>query len=212
MGTFEPLASYGDRGINADRLRAIDRHVTGSVLDVGCGSGAYVDLLADQHLAVGVDMHPFRSWGRRGHFLRGDATRLPFRSQSFDTLLLFETLEHLPSPEDVLLECHRLTRKRMLLTVPNCSLTPALLASNLIYHHWIDPTHINFWTLDGICTLVENAGFLVAERDLINRIDPVPLLREMLRLPTRSDRLLRWATRRWGAAYRMTSLVIAEKR
>lgn len=205
MAAFEPVASYELRGINPDRLAAIERHVVGSVLDIGAGSGAYVERVPG---AIGIDRTQFSTW-TVGRYAVGDASSLPFRDASFDTGLVFETLEHLPRPAEALAEYRRVLRKVLILTVPNCEITPGMRGSNLIYHHWVDPTHVNFWTLDAIADLVASAGFRVIEKGLINRIDPFPLLDEMFSLPHAVKRVLRRAGSRFAKPYRMTSLIVA---
>lgn len=208
-GSFEPRQSYLARGVNPDRLRAIRDYAVGAVLDVGCGSGAYIDLLADDRPAVGVDHRASPGW-HAPRFLVGDAAILPLPAGCFDTLLVFETLEHLDDPVAALAEYRRVTRQRLIVTVPNASITQGMRSSNLIYHHWIDPTHVNFWTPDEFCDLISSAGFRVLELRLINRIDLVPFLHEALRIPLRLMRVSRVLDRRWNRAYKMTTLVVAD--
>ena len=52
--------------------------------------------------------------------------------------------------------------------------------SGFIYNHWIDRTHVNFWTLDELCALTEEAGFTVRERSLINKINVGHVVMEAL--------------------------------
>jgi ubiquinone/menaquinone biosynthesis C-methylase UbiE len=212
MTRFDTVDFYADRKVNLDRMAAIERHLVGSVADVGCGSGAYVSALAARTPSLGLDQTRFPTWeGAPGRFVQADAAVLPLRANSVDTLLVFETLEHLAEPEAALAEYARVTRRRLLLTVPNCTVSPGMRASNLIYHHWIDPTHLNFWSLDEVASLVDRNGFKVIEQKLINRIDPLPLLREMLPLPKPARRLFERIVRRRSLEYRMTSLVVADR-
>jgi SAM-dependent methyltransferase len=212
MEPFEPLQSYSERGLNPDRLAAIRRDAGATVVDVGCGSGAYVLGLDGGQTIWGADRHRFSTWTERpSRFIEADATRLPLRSESVDTLLVFETLEHLADPAAALHEYLRVCRRNVLLTVPNCRLTPGLRRSNLIFRHWIDPTHRNYWDLDGIAGEVRTAGFLVSEQRLINQIDLTPLLLEALRLPSWLERCARPVVRRLLRPYRMTCLIVATK-
>jgi SAM-dependent methyltransferase len=182
------------------------------VIDVGCGSGAYVLGLDGETSMWGADSHRFAAWAERpSRSLEADATRLPLRTESVDTLLVFETLEHLGDPGAALHEYFRVCRLNVLLTVPNCRLTSGLRRSNLIYRHWIDPTHRNYWDLDSIADEVRGAGFLVADQCLINSIDLTPLLVEAMRLPPRLERYARPILRRLLRPYRMTCLVVATK-
>jgi len=91
------------------------------VLDVACGPGnftrSYARTVGDEGVAVGIDVSrtmleravrdtPFDEYANVA-FLRGDATRLPFRDQSFDAVSCFAAL-HLF--EDPLLGLDHMTR------------------------------------------------------------------------------------------------------
>jgi SAM-dependent methyltransferase len=208
----EPIEEYARRGVNPDRMAAIGRHAIGSVLDVGCGSGAYVlELSARGRPALGLDRHRFDSWRvARGRFAQGDSTHLPVADNAVDTVVSFETLEHVADPALALAEYKRVSRSRLILSVPNCELTPGLKHSNLVYHHWTDPTHVNFWTLDSLVNWVERNGLVVRERELINRIDIAPFFAEALALPPAAARVLSRLARSRIDRYRMTCLVVAD--
>lgn len=214
MPELKVVESYAARALNPERLKALETHGGESVLDVGCGNGAYVYALEGGRRTAGVDYMAFEAWQARPELFHvADATALPFEDASFDTVASFETLEHLPDPAAALKEFHRVCRKNLILTVPNCEVSPGMRQSNLIYHHWIDPTHVNFYDLEGICRAVEAAGFHVTERKTINQISLAPLLMEALGLggvmtKVAAKALAKVQRRR----YAMTSLVVAEKR
>ncbi len=204
---------YGLRGVNAARMRAIEEHAGTDILDVGCGSGAYVVRLAHDRNIYGVDRIPYPTWKEfSGRFVVSAADRLPFPDESVDTVLSFEVLEHLPQPVVALREYHRVARRNVIVTVPNCSITDGLRHSNLLYSHWSDRTHINFFDLQHICSLVRAAGFHISEQRLINRLSLVPLIAEasgravLMRGPIRRivERLL-------PRPYLITCLVVGSK-
>lgn len=99
------------------------RHAKGKLLDLGCGKvpffGAYKDLVTD---CVCADWShtPHTS----GHLDREcDLTQaLPFGDGEFDTILLSDVLEHIPTPEHLFGEMARVLAKggRILLNVPFC--------------------------------------------------------------------------------------------
>ena len=87
-----------------------------SVLEVGCGTGHWLDVIrGDAALLVGVD----RSLGmlRRAQkpaspalLVQGTAELLPLRAQLFDRVLCVNALHHFPDPEGFVAECRRVLR------------------------------------------------------------------------------------------------------
>ena len=75
------------------------------VLDLGCGTGDPVALrVAQEHHVTGVDISAAQiDLARRnvpaGHFIHGDLGTVNFQSASFDSVVSFYTLEHLPRAE-----------------------------------------------------------------------------------------------------------------
>jgi SAM-dependent methyltransferase len=116
-------------------LSECDRHhdLT-SVLDVGCSHGMVVsELWKGNFIASGTDVAdtaveralalrkpPSKDWCVLGDcFRRGSATSLPWPDASFDAIISSDVLEHI-DPADVprvVLEFHRVARKRLLLLV-----------------------------------------------------------------------------------------------
>jgi ubiquinone/menaquinone biosynthesis C-methylase UbiE len=76
-----------------------------SVLDLGCGSGDPAGVeIARQHRVTGVDISQAQIDLARqnvpaGLFLHGDAGSVEFPSASFDAVISFYTLEHIPREE-----------------------------------------------------------------------------------------------------------------
>ena len=111
-------------GIGADReelARLAHRYQVASaycsgkrVLEVACGAGMGLGLLASTaSLVVGGDITRNLLTVAQGHYggrvplLQLDAHALPFRTGSFDTIVLFEALYYLARPGDFLEECRR---------------------------------------------------------------------------------------------------------
>jgi ubiquinone/menaquinone biosynthesis C-methylase UbiE len=96
-----------------------------SVLDVGCGAGANLQLLADMGVHVtGLDRSPAMVAAARHKLgrvpvLLGDATELPFPDDSFDLAVVNTTLEWLAEPTTALREVVRVTRRRVYIGILN---------------------------------------------------------------------------------------------
>ena len=171
--------AYLDRPVNPHRLAAILDHAGRRILDAGCGNGAYVLRLIDQYDIHGLDTDEYPTWSSHpARFRRGSVATLPYDDGAFDTIVSFEVLEHVPDPLTVLKEFWRVSRANIILSVPNCELSPGMQKSRLAYYHYTDITHCNFFTLDSISKTCEAAGFTVTQRELINRVNLLPLLKE----------------------------------
>lgn len=176
-----PGVDYAVRPLNKDRLKAIEDFAGSTVLDVGCGNGTYVLSLNGKLDIRGVDYQPFDAWQAQPElFAVSSAEELGFSDNSFETILSFEVLEHLVHPDRALAEYFRVCASNMIITVPSCSLSAGLRNSGLIYNHWIDRTHRNFWDLGSIVELVSAAGFQVVHATHINHLNMGHLLAEAL--------------------------------
>jgi ubiquinone/menaquinone biosynthesis C-methylase UbiE len=217
MGKVE-RDSYARRGVNPARLKAVVNFSGKTILDVGCGSGAYVLELTDRYDIKGVDYQKFDTWQENPClFSISDAAHLDLPDNSVDTILSFECLEHLPNPEIALKEYHRVTRNNIILTVPNCEITSGMRQSNMIYSHWIDRTHVNFFTMKSIINLVEDSGFAIAQSYYINQVSWLPLIAEIFGLPAINSGISGKVLRRILSLvernhYLITCLIVAEKK
>jgi ubiquinone/menaquinone biosynthesis C-methylase UbiE len=76
-----------------------------SVLDLGCGSGDPADIeISKAHNVTGIDISQTQIDLARqnvptGNFLHGDAGSVEFAAASFDAVISFYTLEHIPREE-----------------------------------------------------------------------------------------------------------------
>ena len=93
------------------------------VLDAACGEGYGTALLSvGASSATGVDVDErtvehARSRHPGPNFVAGDVRELPFGDGSFDLVVCFETIEHVPDPERVLAELRRVMAADALLLV-----------------------------------------------------------------------------------------------
>ena len=92
-----------------------------TILDVGCGNGAFLNSLPDVYEAVGLDSSQEGLKYVKSKAVHGDITALPFESASFDLVTCLEVLEHLPFTlfERALSEIARVSRKYIIISVPN---------------------------------------------------------------------------------------------
>src|ERR1041384_1775404 len=117
----------GARGIIrplVEQLRATLNHSNPKILDVGCGTGANLKMLADYGRAEGVDISPqavefCREPGLVSVIL-GAAEQLPYENDSFELVTALDVIEHLDDDVAGLREIRRVLRRdgRVLLFVP----------------------------------------------------------------------------------------------
>lgn len=132
-----------------------------SLLDCGCGAGAYVKALNELgYDCIGLDIDCETLKVAKSHFrievVNGNAINLPFKNKSFDGVLLIETIEHIENPIKVLLEAKRVARKQIFLTTPNLDCLPYLASFHVVPHHLLDPTHVSLFTkksLEGVLSM-----------------------------------------------------------
>lgn len=94
------------------------------VLDIGCGEAGkslyYASLGAES--VTGIDVVPYyeekalslarkKGLEDKFSFVCGDAAKLPFEDNSFDTIIMNDAMEHVDEPDKVLGECLRVLRQ-----------------------------------------------------------------------------------------------------
>jgi ubiquinone/menaquinone biosynthesis C-methylase UbiE len=84
------------------------------LIDCGCGTGANVGLLAPHGRAFGFDLSTFGSQRAAqrngGRVVRGDITRIPFTSGTFDIATSFDVLQCIEEDTEAIAEMTRLLR------------------------------------------------------------------------------------------------------
>jgi SAM-dependent methyltransferase len=205
--------SWAIRPVNPDRLNALQRFSATRMLDVGCGNGQYIFELRDQFDIHGTDIEPYESWQKAPERFRvSDICQLDYEDGAFGTVSAFEVLEHLEDPIVAVKELIRVTSRNVIVSVPNCDITPGMRNSSLIPYHWTDRTHVQQFTMVTLQELLANAGLKVIDARYINRICPENLLMEYAALSDPLSRLLiRWLRLRKRRDYYLTCLVVAQK-
>lgn len=150
--------------VSTSVLAWLDARAGRRVLDLGCGTGGYGAALSRSGRVVlvsDVDDRHVRAASCLGlpSVLVGANQPLPFADRSFDTVLLVEVLEHLEDPEQVIREALRVTGKRLLATVPDCSHLRRLGEFGLTFEHMLELDHRQFFTTDSLRRLLERPGW-----------------------------------------------------
>ena len=131
-----------------------------SVVDVGCGAGAYGPaLIAAGHQWIGIEVNreclqlleqrglPFRKTVSR-------TERVPCSDDEFDEAICIEVLEHVDRLEPFLREISRIIRKRAIFSVPNIEVIPYFKDWEAVPWHMLEADHKNFFTRTSLCELL----------------------------------------------------------
>lgn len=129
------------------------------LLEVGCGEGYLLHHLTRAFPSInmlGLDNNRTAlEEGRRLfsdlHFEFGDIYHLPLADASRDVTIVSEVLEHLERPADAMGELMRITKRSLVLSVPN---EPWFRLSNLARGRHLarwgnHPEHLNLWSTAG---------------------------------------------------------------
>jgi SAM-dependent methyltransferase len=154
------------------------------LLDIGCGDGIFASVLFDEPVELGIDPNPeeiakARTTGSYRELIVCPGDRVPKPDASFRTVFSNSTLEHIPDPEPVLREAHRLLAAggRLLVTVPTDRLQRFSAGSRLLRTSGLQRTaaayearyncwwrHYNAFDQAGWEALFERCGFAIAAR------------------------------------------------
>jgi ubiquinone/menaquinone biosynthesis C-methylase UbiE len=139
------------------RYRWASSRVSGSVLDVACGTGYGSELLATDHDVTGIDRDEgaIRTAAKRAaaRFSAAEVPPIPEPSASFDAIVSFETIEHVTADRELLGEFRRVLKPggTLLLSSPNAAATLGASAA-------ANPWHVREYSLGELRTLVTEVG------------------------------------------------------
>lgn len=154
------------------------------ILEVACGRGGFVRLLASQGAkVVGADFSQVALQIAAGKQANGtadnsaalsqaDAQQLPFADNSFDAVISCETIEHLAEPAAAVREMARVCRPSgfLYLTTPNYFNFMGLyrIYDKLLKRERVNEEtqpHENYWTFSAIRKILRGAGWNVLRTD-----------------------------------------------
>jgi 2-polyprenyl-3-methyl-5-hydroxy-6-metoxy-1,4-benzoquinol methylase len=154
------LANFFRNLVSLTKAKTVD-----SILDVGCGEGFTLNRLKEngigkklegiEYLQAAIDL------GKKTYpdikITKGNIYELPYKDNSFDLVLCTEVLEHLEKPQAAVKELVRVSKKYLVISVPN---EPFFMLAQLIRgKNWSrlgnDIEHINHWTMFGFSTFIK---------------------------------------------------------
>ena len=172
----------------------------GKVLDLGCGVGHSVDLLAPRS-SVGVDLDQEVLDGQERETVVAYMRKLPFKSGEFSSVVAMHSIEHVPDPRRVIAECARVVRADgiAVLTTPN-RLTFASPDEIIDPYHYVELSPAELEELCsasfsdvrmcGIFGSAQYMRFFMAERQRLRRLLGIDFLRLRHAVPRRARQRL----------------------
>jgi 2-polyprenyl-3-methyl-5-hydroxy-6-metoxy-1,4-benzoquinol methylase len=185
IGKYYPPSWYGKNNVRFNRIfewlvrifrnrRSVvikKRSKPGPVLDVGCGRGLILkNLESHGYVPFGVEIsdhaawHAIRNVGGQIHI--GTLENCPFPEGTFEAVVFWHVLEHLPDPKGALLKAARLLKPGGLLViaVPNSD----SLQARIFGRHWFHldiPRHYFHFGTDSLKEMTLESGFGIAQID-----------------------------------------------
>jgi SAM-dependent methyltransferase len=153
-------------------VRFARKHAGSTVLDVGCGHGAYGYALSKegpQCFGCDINEEYLREAVQHGFPVAAVDSILPFPDRSFDTVLLFEVIEHVPDLQPLLKEAFRVARRNVLVTVPNSEDIEVMKSNDVTYAHMLSSDHVNFFDAASLRKLLLGYASDVS----VERSDPI---------------------------------------
>lgn len=139
-----------------------------TILDAGCGEGFSLKRVSSYGIGGKFEGVDYSSQAIRlgkklfPHLIlkRASIYKLPYKNSSFDLVLCTEVLEHLKNPFMALQEILRVSKKYVIVSVPN---EPFFMLSNFLRGKNItklgnDPGHINHWTIISFQKFIKISG------------------------------------------------------
>ena len=172
----------------ARRIARIPRPAPGArLLDVGAAYGyAVAEARAAGWEAHGIEVSTAAAGEARataaGRVIAADGLHSPFADASFDTVTLWDVLEHLENPRAAIAEMARLLRPggRLVLTTGDVG-SLAARVSGARWHLYTLPEHLFFFSRESLRVLLEAHGLSVEEMRADSSVYTLGYLAERLR-------------------------------
>lgn len=165
--------------VSGAKMTHILTHCGTTLLDVGCGPGAYLQALHMKGIqADGVEGNPLfaeqaAECGAKIFIIDLDQSGLSEISEdAYDTVIALDVIEHLHSPEKVLKEMVRVAKKNILISVP-AEAPPELSGLGFVYASYQDPTHLRYYTPESLHKLLRDAGVFNISISPVFRVKPL---------------------------------------
>jgi len=142
-----------------------------SVLDVGCGRGVFLEILAKRgYRCLGIERSEAsgRDAKKRVDVKIGNFEELDLPGESFDLVTFWQVIEHLQHPKNAIVESQRILKPggKMLIQAPNPESLQACAGPS--WFHLDSPRHIFLFPLSCIDRMAAQSGFVREKVSTLN--------------------------------------------
>ncbi len=178
-----------DQGICFRHKAAFALVDKGLVLDLGCGDGLFLNMLKNKGIkGIGIEVSEIAIKKARTKELNVrqfnfTTNKLPFPDNSFETVVLLDVLEHLYQPTRVLKEVHRVSKRNLLISVPNFNSLPAriqMLLGKIPENNKHRQGHVYWMSYSIIKDLLEESSFSIEAIKVNSFFSWVPGIRNLM--------------------------------
>lgn len=160
------LAQFNRRLLECVKLANPD-----TVLDAGCGEGFTMSLLSEYGTTTtitGIDFSDdaialAKKTAPTLQIKKASIYSIPYSDASVDLVICSEVLEHLENPDKAIAEIMRVSKKYVIVSVPN---EPYFQLANFLRGKYLrslgnHPEHINHWSSHSIVSKLKRAGLTI---------------------------------------------------
>jgi len=149
-------------------LSMIDK---GVILDLGSGDGLFLTLLNKKGIkGNGLDISEEGVFRTREKGIEASVfdfnDKVPFEDNTFDYVSMLDLLEHLYTPQDLLMEATRVSKKFVIISVPNFSSLPARIQTFLgkvPENNRPNKGHVYWFNYSVLIRITDNCGLRLVE-------------------------------------------------
>lgn len=141
-----------------DMVLGYSKKIEGKILDLGCGTGRYMEeLIQNSHPVIGLDFsmemlkNAMKKRGIKTRLVQGDAFNLPFVDGAFEGIIINRLFQHFKDLKPFLLEAKRVCRREGIIIFDTLKWSPRLI------HFW-NSRRIFRHTYNEIISLLEVTG------------------------------------------------------
>jgi len=135
------------------------------VLDVGCATGCFLRVLEDYRISgYGVEISDFAAEFARKqkflHVIKGDLIGAEFPSNCFDAVTMWDVIEHLPNPVEVLKDIYRILKPKGFLIIETLNIDS--WNARIMKDHWplySPPYHLFYYSARTLEGILQSCGF-----------------------------------------------------